>query len=381
MQSVAVAGGILLLALVLWDGFETVLLPRRVTRKFRLTRTFYSLSWKLWSGIFRRARNRRRRDQALSAFGPLSMLVLLILWAVTLVLGFALIHWGRHSRMSAPSGLSFLAYCYMSGTTFLTLGLGDIVPLDAAGRALTVAEAGTGFGFLAIVIGYLPVIYGAFSQREVTIALLDARAGTPSTATELMRRHARGRGLGALDRLFADWERWSADLLESHISYPVLSYYRSQHDNQSWLGSLTTILDACSVALAGVQGPSRWQAKLTFAMARHAVVDLAQVLNSPPLPPDPDRLPPEDFERMMTELRAAGIPLAAQDECERKLTKLRRLYEPYVNALAGHLIITLPGWLRQGDPPDNWQTSAWERRASGLARSGVFDAIEDDHDS
>jgi hypothetical protein len=380
MHVLAVPVGILLLAAVLWDGFETVLLPRRVTRKFRLARAFYRVSWKTWAGTFRHVQNRRRREQALSAYGPLSMLFLLLIWASALMIGYALIHWGRHSPMTAPSRLSFFTYCYMSGTTFLTLGLGDIVPQDATGRILTVAEAGTGFGFLAVVIGYMPVLYGAFSHREVTIVLLDARGGTPSTSTELMRRHARGHGLGALDYLFAEWERWSADVLESHISYPVLSYYRSQHDNQSWLGSLTMIMDACSLVLAGIQGPSRWQAQLTFAMGRHAAVDLAQILDSPPQPPTPDRLPPEDFATMMTELRVAGISLASEEEFERKLAKLRALYEPYVNALAGHLLVTLPGWLRQGDPPDNWQTSAWERRASGLARNAIFDGIVDDHD-
>jgi len=381
MQAVAIAAGILLVLAVLWDGFETVLLPRRVSRKFRLARSFYRVSWKLWSAICRRMRNRKRREQALSAYGPLSMLLLLAIWAVILMLGYSLIHWGRKSPMSAPSALTFPAYLYMSGSTFLTLGIGDIAPRDAVGRVLTVAEAGTGFGFLAVVIGYLPVIYGAFSRREGTISLLDARAGTPSTAAELMLRHARSRGLVALDHLFADWERWSADLLESHISYPVLPYYRSQHDNQSWLGSLTTILDACSLALAGIQGPSRWQAQLTFAMARHAVVDLAQVLNSPPVAPDPDRLGPAELDALVAALREAGIPLAAQDEFRGRLTKLRRLYEPYVNALARHLVVTLPGWLRTGNPPDNWQTSAWERQAAGLAHSALFDTPPDDHEA
>src|SRR5262249_28460348 len=154
-------------------------------------------------------------------------------------------------------------------------------------------EAGTGFGFLALVIGYMPVLYGAFSHPEGTIVVLDARGGKPSTSTALMRRHARGPRLGGPGDFFSGWGAWSGDVLESHISYPVLSYYRSQHDNQSWLGSLTMIMDACSLVLAGIQGPSRWQAQLTFAMGRHAAVDLAQILDSPPRPPTPDRLPPE----------------------------------------------------------------------------------------
>jgi hypothetical protein len=381
MIAASVAGWLLLL-LILWDGFETVLLPRRVTRKVRLSRLFYQVTWRGWSGIFAHMSNRKRREQALSAYGPLSILVLMILWAAGLILGFTLIHWGRQSSLflQHEEPLTFLTYAYMSGTMFFTLGLGDIVPLDAFARVLTLAEAGTGFGFLGIVIGYLPVLYGGFSEREANVALLDARAGTPPAAIELLRRASRTQCVGSLDRLFVDWERWAADLLERHISYPVLSYYRSQHDNQSWLAALTVMLDTCSLVLAGVEGVPRWQAQLTFAMARHAAVDLAQIHNTPPLAPVHDRLGTEDLERARRTLQAAGIPLPTQAEFEVKLTELRRLYEPYVNALAHYLAVPLPAWQRHGDPPDNWQTSAWERRATGRTARGIFDTLEDDHE-
>src|SRR5207249_11698220 len=100
-----------------------------------------------------------------------------------------------------------------------------------------------------------------------------------------------GRGLAGLDPLLVEWERWAAELLESHLSYPVLRFYRSQHDNQSWVGALTTILDTSALLIAAVEGPDGHQARLTFAMARHAAVDLALVFQTAPLPPDSDRLP------------------------------------------------------------------------------------------
>src|SRR5207249_10659172 len=155
-----------------------------------------------------------------------------------------------------------------------TLGYGDVVPTGAWGRSLAVAEAGIGFGFLAVVISYLPVLYQAFSRREITISLLDARAGSPPSAGELLRRLAHARSLAGVGPLLVEWERWSAELLESHLSFPVLSYYRSQHDNQSWVAALTTILDTSALLIAGVDGPDGHQARLTFAMARHAAVDL-----------------------------------------------------------------------------------------------------------
>src|SRR5262249_4912734 len=161
--------------------------------------------------------------------------------------------------------------------------------LGRLGRALAVVEAGIGFGFLAVIIGYLPALYQAFSRRETAISLLDARAGSPPTAGEFLRRLGLAGGAAAAEPLLAEWERWAAELLESHLSFPVLSFYRSQHDNQSWLSTLSTILDTCSVLLVGVKGAGAYQAQLTFAMARHAAVDLALVFRTPPLAPDPDR--------------------------------------------------------------------------------------------
>ncbi|MFS8084189.1 MAG: potassium channel family protein, partial [Acidobacteriota bacterium] len=179
--------GLVLIVVVLWDVFETIVLPRRVTRRVRLTRLFYRSVWQPWSGIAQQFKNNKRRETFLSIFGPLSLLVLLTLWAATLVLGFACIHWAIGSRVGSLGGSkSFLTDLYFSGTTFFTLGLGDIAPVGAAARGITVIEASVGFGLLALVIGYLPVLYQSFSRREVNISMLDARAGTPPTAVELL---------------------------------------------------------------------------------------------------------------------------------------------------------------------------------------------------
>ena len=204
----------------------------------------------------------------------------------------------------------FGAYLYFSGTTFFTLGYGDMVPTGAAGRALSVVESGVGFVFLAVMVSYLPVLYQAFSRLEITIALFDARAGSPPGAGELLRRLAAGRSPSGAGPFLVEWERWAADLLESHISFPVLSYYRSQHENQSWVGSLTAILDTSAMLLAGVDGPDSYQARLTFAMARHAAVDLALVFQTRPRPPQPDRLPEADFARLRKSLCGAGVKCA-----------------------------------------------------------------------
>jgi len=350
--------GIALIAVVLWDAFETIILPRRVTRWFRLTKFFYRSTWIPWSRLASRIRAKRRRETFMSFFGPLSLLILLALWASGLIVGFGLLHFAAGSRLSGQGVIPGLATdLYLSGTTFFTLGLGDVAPASWTERVLTVLEGGMGFGFLAIVIGYLPVIYQSFSRREVIISMLDARAGSPPSAAEVLRRHSEDGELQALTDLLRDWEQWSAELLETHLSYPVLAYFRSQHDNQSWLSALTTILDSCALVLTGMECPPTRQARLTFAMARHAVVDLAQIFNYVP-DGHADRLPPEDFNRLRAAVSSAGLQL--KDPDGRHLGKIRRTYEPYVQSLAEYLKMPLPPWIPSAARKDNWETTAWD---------------------
>lgn len=363
MRLLAVIPGVLLILTILWDAFETIILPRRVTRRIRLTSLFYQSIWAPWSTIARSMSNRKKRDKYLGFFGPLSLLILLSLWAAGLITGYAIVHWGLETKLNLPNetGL-FATYLYISGETFFTLGYGDIVPALPLGRALAVIEAANGFGLLAIVIGYLPVLYGAFSRREVNIALLDARAGSPSSAAEMLRRHSESGHLHDLNPVLHEWEHWSAELLESHLSYPVLCYFRSQHDNQSWLSSMTTILDTCALVMVGVEGTTSWQAKLTFAMARHAVVDIAQIFRTAPSSPlASNRLADGDVERIRQILAKNGTRLVDGDGAEQRLAELRLMYEPYVCALSEMLLMPLPPWILETDAIDNWKTSAWGR--------------------
>jgi len=362
MRLLAVIPGLALILTILWDAFETIILPRRVTRRFRLTRFFYQTVWAPWSALARSLRNPKRREKVLGLFGPLSLLMLLALWALGLILGYAIVLWSLNATLDIPSP-TFSDYFYLSGTTFFTLGYGDVVPMLSLGRMISVIEAANGFGLLAIVIGYLPVLYQAFSRREVNISLLDARAGSPSSATEMLRRHAESGRLGELGSVLHEWERWAAELLESHLSYPVLCYFRSQHDNQSWLAALTTVLDTCALVMVGVEGLPAWQAKLTFAMARHAVVDLAQIFRTAPAAPEAcvTRLFPGDLERLRGILEHNGASLKDGEEAELKLEELRLMYEPYVSALSAMLLMPLPPWILGSDAIDNWKTSAWGR--------------------
>jgi Ion channel len=347
--------GILLIAFVLLDVFETIVLPRRVSSPIRLTSVFYQLTWTPWSALGRRMRG-PRREGYLGAYGPLSLLILLGLWIAGLIVGYALVFWGFDVPLVATQGGSgFGIYLYMSGTTLLTLGLGDVLPHTALGRVLTVFEVGTGFGVLALVIGFLPVLYNAFSAREINIALLDARAGTPPSAGEVLLRYGQAENDVNLSQFLRDWERWAAELMESHLTYPVLAYYRSQHENQSWVTSLTAILDLATLIMTCVDKINPRVARLAFATTRHAAVDIARVIGVNPAPPEPDRLPPEALDRLLTSLAAAGVSLRTDPDMLERFRKLRTFYEPYVNALSQYFLMPLPPWTSTEETLEYWR--------------------------
>jgi len=375
--SVSIAGFVLIY-IILLDAFETVVLPRRIQRSFRITAWFYKVTWIRWTRMASHIRSNSRREGFLAYYGPLSLIQLLGFWALGLIFGFACVQYGlgEHFQLSGEK-ITFGKLIYHSGETFFTLGYGDIVPTNSIARALAVIEAGMGFAFLGVVVGYLPVIYNSFASREIEISLLDARAGSPPTATEFLSRLGCCPDQAVLDGIFRDWERWCADLLSSHISYPALLFFRSQHGNQSWLSALTVMLDVTSLIMTGVDGIHPDQAKLTFAVARHAAVDLAQGVNAQYDPHAPERLTAEDLVLVRTELVRHGVRLYRGEDAAERLGELRMLYEPYVHSMAGRLRFTLPPWIASEPKKDNWQGSPWDAAIQARSLEKPGHAVED----
>jgi hypothetical protein len=346
-----------LIATVLWDAFETVVLPRTVSRRLRLTLLYFRVTWRPWREVAAMFRTERRRERFLAIFGPLSLLGLAGVWALGLVVGFAGMHWSAGSNLQ-PLGTDarFTDDLYMSGTTFFTLGLGDLQPVGRVARFVTVADAGTGFAFLAIVIAYFPVLYQSFSRREAQLTLLDAWAGSPPAAAEVLRRLAANGELAALNPFLKDWEYWCSEVLESHISYPTVAFFRSQHQRQSWVSALASILDLSALVEVGIEGVPTWQAHVTFAMARHAAVDLTQVLHAVP-DTVVDRLSDGELEQLRRQLEGVGLTPARSPDADRRLLQLRRSYEPYIIGMARTLMMPTPPWWHGNAVKDNWQTS------------------------
>jgi Ion channel len=360
-QVVVALIGVVLVGSALWDAFETVVLPHRVARRWRFARIYYRSTWLPYRAFAHRFKDGPRREAVLSYYGPLSLLLLVALWAGILVLGFASLQWSAGSALTSTDNRGdFWTDLYFSGTTFFTLGLGDVVPAAGQSRLLTVIEGGMGFAFLALLIGYLPIVYQMFARRETNVSLLDQRAGSPPTATELIRRNVEAGDVTELISLLREWEIWVADLLESHMSYPVLAYFRSQHENQSWVGALAVILDVSAYVVACGKSRAVRQASFTFAVGRHAVGDLTNVFALKPREPALERLDQANTPRLLQVATEAGILANPSGHASDRLKSIRKTYEPYLAALDVYLLMDLPPWLPADGAKDNWESTAWD---------------------
>ena len=351
--------GVLLWAGTMWDGFATIVLPRTVAPLRRLSGRFYRSSWWVWSAAGRRIKPPELRLAFLAVYGPISVVMLLVIWAALAVFGFALIYFGLGARFESASGpVGFFSLLYMSGSTFLTLGLGDITSPDPLGRMFMVFEAATGFVFLGLIITYMPLLDQAYAAREVYSLLLQSRAGSPPNAIRLLRRYAGADHSELLRGNLREGERWLADILQSHLSHPVLCFYRAQHFGQSWLVSLTTLLDTCALLIVGGDGLPREQARLTYRMGLLFLADLTSAL-ALPVPPQVDvRLTRADLPALRSALSSAGITLRFGAEEAGQLVRVNRRYDVYLHTLSRWLMITLPPWVPPAETPSLEDTAA-----------------------
>jgi hypothetical protein len=355
---VGILGGALVL-LMLLEIFLAFLLPRRVKRDPLLARRVAIYAYQPWRALARRLPD-NTADTMLGMYGPFGLLLDLALWVALLMLGYGCLQWGGGSHLAVGHNVDFGHDLYFAAATLVSTSPSGMAAQSSLARALQVLEAATGLGVLTIVISYLPSLYQAFSRRETTVSQLDARAGSPPSAGRLVVRAAERGGWEAVNSYLRGWEVWSAELMETHLSYPTLAYFRSQHVNQNWLAALCTILDASALSVAAAPEGTVEEARFTFAISRHAIADLAYTFRVKPAEAPRDRLPVADFEALIAELRGIGVELRDAPEAIRKrLEYLRSLYESYAVVLADHLDLALPPWLAPESPTDNWRTTAW----------------------
>jgi hypothetical protein len=339
------AAGLIIWWAVLWDSFATVVLPRTVSPMRRPSGWFNRSSWWLWAAIGRRITETRLQLSFLSVYGPLSVIGLLVLWAGLMMVAFAMIYQGLGAHFNAPSGpLGFGSLLYMSGSTFLTLGLGDVTSPEPLGRFFMITEAASGFVFLGLMIGYMPLLDQAYSSRETGNQLIYSRAGRPPSGTKFLLRYADASRSEILRGTLREAEHWMAEILQSHLSHPVLCFYRAHQSGQSWLVSLTVILDGCALLIAGGDGPAAAQARITYRIGLRLVQDLSSALGLDVEATADSRLSEADLPGILATLDSSGLRLNLPETASGAVVRLVRRYDIYVAALSKWLVIPLPSW-------------------------------------
>jgi hypothetical protein len=350
MQFLAGTAACIVIGLVLFDAFNTVILVRRSPQSFRITRAIYWLTWRPFAALGRRIQSSERREGFLSVYGPLSLIVILAVWAAGLILSFGLLQWAVDMR-SAKVGSGLGNDLYVSATTLFTIDTGE--PQNAVSKCLAVCEAGIGFSLLGLLLSYLPVLYQAFSRRELQISLLDARAGSPPSASQLLQVETSNPA--RIERYMENWEHWAAEILENQLSFPMMGWFRSHHANQSWLTALTATIDCAAVISLCAEGDLKTQAQLTFAMGRHAFVDIAAILEVKPAEASDERLSHSCYLDLRRILEDVAAPLDPERLSEDELRNLRRMYEPYALAVSSFLLMALPDWAPDDRGRENWK--------------------------
>jgi hypothetical protein len=333
LRALALVGGAALVLLILADAIGTLIVTRARTARWRPTRIWYTSTWRFTRTAASRLPS-RGGDFVLNVYPALSLLGLLVLWLVGLCAGWAFVYWGLAERVGGQG--DWISLAYYSGTSLLTPAFG--VANGEGVRFLSLVETLSGLGTIALLISYLPALYGAYSRREARLLTLDDPIGGRLTPLRVIAVHASDASLELFNRFCADWEMWTAEVLESHTSYPMLALFRSQHPGQSWITALGVVTDAATLACASIVGAEVREPYFLYRRGRRAVVDIAAALNIPEALADTSALTRENVEIAWEGLHELGLELRDKDETWQRLQELR---DPYGNRLQQLIDYTL----------------------------------------
>lgn len=337
MGGVEVAAGLVMVLAVFYDLFQSVVLPRPSVGKFQLARILIRPTWAAWRWVGTRSSHAARNESRLAAFGPLALLLLFVVWALVLTTGYALIALGLAGEFR-PQLQDFPEAFYVSATTLVPLSYGDFVPEQGPARLAIIAESATGVALAALAITLLFSLYESFRSREEAVVALDALAGAPASGLQILESVAKP-GAPELGAMFDEWRKWSAMVLESHLAYPLLVYFRSSHDNEAWPNSFGAVMDAAALVMSTVDGESKGSAKLMFKIGTHLVEDLSWVFRLKNAA-DPI-LEKADFDIALERLAAAGYRVNDADAAWRSFREYRSVYASVLNQIS-HLLALQP---------------------------------------
>jgi hypothetical protein len=334
--------GLILILSVVNDVFQSVIVPRAVGKRFRISYVVFRGLWFAWPRLAWMLYGPRaeRREDFLALYAPFTLVFLLLVWTGCAMLGYGLIAWAWRGGFFPPLH-SFAEALYFAGTSLTTIGFGDIVGRSAGPRFLSIAAAVNGLALLSITTAYFFALFGSFQARETFVVTVGARAGSPASGVNLLAIAAYSETRDDLNGLMRDAQGWAASVMESHLAYPVLAYFRSSHEYESWIGTLGTLLDAAVLMMTAIDVPCG-QARLFFNIGRHAAGDLKRYFN---LERDAPRIERGEFDHACERLAAAGYTLRERDEAWDRFRTLRESYAGNVDALAHYFLIPPLQWI------------------------------------
>lgn len=346
LNIVAALAGVFLVWFALRDVFQSVVVPRAVNRRLRVSSIVVRGGWLLWPRLAYAlyTADDDRREELLGTFAPFILIALLVAWVLILIAGYGLILYALRAQLH-PGGAGLGDTLYFAGTSLLTIGFGDIVGTSPATRAVALLAGASGLAVVAITTSFLFSMFGAFQRRETFVVLVGSRAGAPPSGIGLLATHAYVDICEDLGRIFREGQTWIAEVMESHLAYPILAYFRSSHDYESWLGTLGTLLDAAVLTMTTITASDlvSGQARMVYSVGRHATHDLAHYFGL--LAPGTAGIDRGEFDHACRRLAEAGYTLREREEAWKQFSRLRGTYAAQLNAMARWLEIPPLQWI------------------------------------
>jgi len=334
--------GFLLCVLAAYDLFKSVVLPRPAINKFVLVRQLFFILWRFWRWVGDRIEETGRKEGWLATFAPIGVLMMFLVWALAFVAGYGLMIDGFRDEMHPVPG-DFWESLYFSAGTLVPLSYGDYVPIGVMARLTTIAESTTGVALAALAITLLFSLYESFQRREELVVTLDALAGAPPSGVQILETSAELTMRDQLVKTFDDWRAWTAAVLESHLAYPILFYFRSSHDNEAWLNSFGAVMDAANLVVSTVDGEAKGSARLTLTIGNHLIEDMAWNFRYTAEPyVGVER---HEFIEAVERLRKAGYECREEEVAWQHFSKIRLKYAYALNEMARRFAIIPAVWI------------------------------------
>src|SRR5438128_10466211 len=337
-----IAAGVVLLLVVLYDIFQSVVLPRPAINKLATVRYLVRGLYWVWRWVGNRMESIPRRERWLAAYGPVAVLTIFTAWGLALVLAYGLIVDGVRDEMR-PVPDNFGTSLYFSATTLVPLSYGDFVPEGVPARLATVAESATGVILGALAITLLFSLYESFQRREELVVTLDALAGAPPSGLQMLETAAELDLRPKLASTFDEWRDWMAAVLESHLAYPILFYFRSSHDNEAWLNSFGAVMDAATLVISTLDGEAEGSARLTLTIGKHLVEDMSWFFGF--TQSQDVGVDPSEFDEAYDRLKKSGYRCRPRDAAWEDFSRIRARYASALNQSAKRFAIIPAQWI------------------------------------